>query len=433
MTFLQLTRRTFGVLTLAACTHQPAPRPNIIGVWAGQWRKADSAIDVVMRFEQSEAGYTGEFDSGDLRVVGIPFARVAVSGNDVRFEVAGNDTTTAFDGVLSNETLEGVLREGEAAGTFSFRRAINPSPRPAATQVTFDNGGLTLAGEVVTAGSTPASRPGIVFLHGSQAEGRWASRYLAHRFAERGFAALIFDKRGVGQSSGDWQSADFNDLAGDGVAAFAALAAHDGVDRNRIGIFGHSQGGGIAPLVAQRTPAKFVIGSAAPGLSPAEIEIYSVGNAIGAPALTGAERADAEDYVREIVAVGYEGHPYAVLEHKARTYADRGWFFAPPTADDYYWAFARRIASFDPAVEWSRVGAPVLLLYGAQDERVPPTISADALARALRQAGVPVSVRIYDGADHAFRLAPQEGGWPRTAPGYVEDMLDWAAAIARSV
>jgi len=63
----------------------------------------------------------------------------------------------------------------------------------------------------------------VVFLHGSGSEGRWASRYLGTQLATHGIAALIFDKRGVGGSTGDWRRATLDDLAGDGVAAVARL------------------------------------------------------------------------------------------------------------------------------------------------------------------------------------------------------------------
>ena len=36
----------------------------------------------------------------------------------------------------------------------------------------------------------------------------------------RGMAILGFDKRGVGGSTGDWNTASFDSLAGDVVAAF---------------------------------------------------------------------------------------------------------------------------------------------------------------------------------------------------------------------
>jgi alpha-beta hydrolase superfamily lysophospholipase len=294
--------------------------------------------------------------------------------------------------------------------------------------VQFANGDVRLSGEIVVANDGAVQRPGIVFLHGSQAEGRWASRYLAHRFAQRGFAALIFDKRGGGESGGDWQTASFDDLAGDGAAAFATLAAQGDVDASRIGVFGHSQGGAIVALLAQLVPAAFVIGSAASGVSPADTEIFSLDNAVGAPVLSGAEKEEAEAFVRELVAVGYGDKPRDELDRMSARLADRPWFFEPPPAADYYWGFARRIAAFDAAVEWARVNAPVLLLYGTADERVPPRQSAEILANALRAAGnANVTVRSYENADHTFRLP--SGGWPRSAPGYVDDMLGWATSI----
>ena len=45
------------------------------------------------------------------------------------------------------------------------------------------------------------------------------------QFARRGIAALIFDKRGVGGSSGDWRQATPDDLAADGAAAVSRLLA----------------------------------------------------------------------------------------------------------------------------------------------------------------------------------------------------------------
>jgi alpha-beta hydrolase superfamily lysophospholipase len=69
---------------------------------------------------------------------------------------------------------------------------------------------------------------------------------------------------------------------------------------------------------------------------------------------------------------------------------------------------------------------PVLLLYGSDDQRVQAAQSAERIAAALRTAGnTDVTVRLYPGADHTFRLPPASSGWPITAPGYVTDLLDW--------
>ena len=66
-------------------------------------------------------------------------------------------------------------------------------------------------------------------------DGRWASRYLAREFARRGTAGLIYDKRGVGRSTGDWRTAGYADLVGDAaVAAVEALRSRSDISRTGI-------------------------------------------------------------------------------------------------------------------------------------------------------------------------------------------------------
>jgi pimeloyl-ACP methyl ester carboxylesterase len=107
---------------------------------------------------------------------------------------------------------------------------------------------------------------------------------------------------------------------------------------------------------------------------------------------------------------------------------DRPWFFEPPPPADAYWSFSRMFAAYRPVDWWAQVRVPVLLVYGAADQRVPPAESAERIAAARRGAGCgDPTVRIFPGADHTFRLAPGPGGWPRTAPDYVTTLLDWLA------
>ena len=59
----------------------------------------------------------------------------------------------------------------------------------------------------------------VVLIHGSGEEDRGGLRSYAKIFVRNGYAALIYDKRGVGKSGGDpdaWRRFSFDDLAGDG-------------------------------------------------------------------------------------------------------------------------------------------------------------------------------------------------------------------------
>ena len=195
---------------------------------------------------------------------------------------------------------------------------------------------------------------------------------MAERFARAGIAALIYDKRGVGQSTGDWQKAGFEDLATDALAGIHFLQTLPEINRDKIGIFGHSQGGMLAPLVAARTPLAFVIGSAAGGIDPAQIEEYSIANSIGLAKLAQQDAADALSFVHAIVDIGYRGKPRAELDVIATRFKGRPWYFDPPPPENYIWAFMRSIELIRPEAARKHVKAPVLLLFGTQDERVPP-------------------------------------------------------------
>lgn len=406
------------------------------GQWQGTWTKAGDALPVTVSFEKLGSAHTGTFDSDALQVSGIPFREVTVNGNKVHFVLGGDATTTTFDGAFTGSDLTGTFSESSNSGggaptpgTFNLKRASIPPLRT--REVTFANGAVTLSGELVLP-TAQGRRPAIVFLHGSGAEGRWASRYLASKFARAGFVALVFDKRGVGKSTGDWQKSTFDDLAADAAAGIRFLAEQREVDAGRIGIYGHSQGGTISPLVAQRSSLAFVIASAAAGLDPAEVEVYSIGNSIGVPALKGKEKADAERFVREIVAVAYHGKNRKALDAMIVDYKDRAWFFTPPAPDHSYWTLSRSIALYRPLDHWRKVAAPVLLVYGAHDERVPPEKSAAAIAAALKKSGNGmVTLKTFPTASHTFHIVPQDpkGGWPKRVSDYADTLTAWAAAL----
>ena len=401
------------------------------GTWQGYWIRAGDSMLVTLTIQRDSVTgrYAAAFDADRLRVRGIPFTEVAVQGCcDVSMTLRGDQTTAVFKGRLSGDSLTGTLEESTGDGRFAYARVRTPPAPLEEREISFTSGEAKLAGTLLMPqrGNNLAA---VVFLHGSGAEGRWASRFLATRLAERGVAALIFDKRGVGGSTGDWRRAGIDDLASDGAAAVARLRQEPRIDPRRIGLHGHSQGGTLVPMVATRaTEVGFVIGSAAAGLPMDSVEIFSVLNAVYPAARSTLDSANARDYFEELVSVAYHQRPRARLDSLARSYRERPWFIAPPPPDNVYWSISPMFARYRALDWWSQVRVPVLLLYGADDQRVPAAASAERIAAALRRAGNDeVTIRLYPGADHTFRLPPGPGGWPATAPGYLSDLLDWIA------
>ena len=116
--------------------------------------------------------------------------------------------------------------------------------------VRFQSGDVTLAGTLFIPDER-GRHPAIVLFHGSGPEPRNPS--VADWFARHGVIVLTYDKRGVGESTGDFRAVSFTELADDGLAAIQLLRARPDVDAERIGVWGLSQGGWLGPLAASRS------------------------------------------------------------------------------------------------------------------------------------------------------------------------------------
>ena len=120
--------------------------------------------------------------------------------------------------------------------------------------VSFASGDVTIAGTLIKPSDT-GPFPAVIILHGSGPESMEGPGYrlAANMFARSGFAVLLYDKRGVGESSGDFESAQFSDFIADAVAAVEYLAGREDIDAGNIGVQGNSEGGWFTPEVAHTT------------------------------------------------------------------------------------------------------------------------------------------------------------------------------------
>lgn len=97
--------------------------------------------------------------------------------------------------------------------------------------------------------------PAIIFHEGSgdwTRDDTWYSRPV-DLFLKHGIAVLLYDKRGVGSSTGDWHTSSYTDLADDLLAGVRLLKSRRDINSRQIGVRGFSQGGWIASLAASRS------------------------------------------------------------------------------------------------------------------------------------------------------------------------------------
>jgi len=369
--------------------------------------------------------------------MGIPLRNVSYTTPKVHFELVGDATTNVFDGELTVDTITGQFREGDARGTFSIRRVDAKPPTFKQEEVSFRNGDVTLSGTLLLP-LTEVPHPAVVFLHGAGSEGRYGARFLAEYFTRYGIAALIYDKRGVGKSTGDWKRSNFTDLAEDAITGIHFLQQRKEINPRKIGIYGHSQGGSIAPLVAAGSrDVAFVISGAGGGVPMYEAEINSLTNQVRAKGISGNELAEATEFIKMEVNVARTGEGRAQLDTAIEKARDTKWLpiLRPPAKDNYFWSFYRQIADYNPAVYWEKVSVPVLIIQAERDIYVPVGSSVANIDRALRKAGnKDYTIIILPRALHSFNINPEPGQpfeWWHVAPGFPDLLTAWVNQRAK--
>jgi hypothetical protein len=302
-------------------------------------------------------------------------------------------------------------------------------------EVNFRNGNTTLAGTLyLPSGQTP--HPAIVFVHGSGRSTRENFRFYADLFAKQGIAVLIYDKRDVGSVRGT-ELVSGADLAGDVLAAVSLLKGRGDIDARHVGLWGGSQGSGVAARAAAQTDdIAFLISVSGGGINYEELAAYQNANRLRARGFSEQEIREAEAAVRSLYEyVRTKRNPEAAQAALDRAWQNR-WASAVlpsrrlPTNEELATWIQWREFDRSPVADWERVKVPVLLFWGELDEVVPVKESVERIKQALNRAGnQDVTVMIIEGADHNLMRRPNPENMP--APEYLEKIIDWTLKQVR--
>jgi hypothetical protein len=235
--------------------------------------------------------------------------------------------------------------------------------------------------------------PAVVLVHGS---GRLTAQNVLAGFGDRltrlGLAVLAYDKRGVGGSTGEYSMISpansermFELLAADALAGVAFLKARRDIDPRRIGLFGNSQGGWIAPLAATRSSdVAFVITMSGPAVSVGEEIAYS--------RLAGADPGSVQ------------GLSDAEIEKRMRDF--------------------RGPHGYDPSAALAAMRVPSLWILGEVDRSIPIRRTVDILARVTQEQRRPITTHVLPGVNHGLRN-PVTGA----QPDFWRPIADWLASL----
>ena len=307
--------------------------------------------------------------------------------------------------------------------------------------VRFTNRGVQLTGTLI-APSVGAKHPAIVLVHGSGAENRaymlpWARFLIRH-----GIAVLGYDKRGVGESTGDWNAATYEDLAGDAVAAVEYLKTRRDIDAAQIGLLGISQAGWIMPLAAVRSKdVAFLISISGAGVTPAETTIDQARNEMtmtGMPAATVADIVALITLQYHFARTGNGWDAYAAAREKlvARMGAPPETAF-PSTREHQQWQVIKRTYFYDPVPTLRQLTVPTLAMWGELDNNIMADKNKPAWDTALKAAGNrDYTLLVIPRANHAMLEAKvgsnaEVKSLQRFVPSYFTTIEDWLAKRIR--
>ena len=227
---------------------------------------------------------------------------------------------------------------------------------------------------------TPADGEGepfplIVMAHGhggSRDEGG-GYRLAAQALAERGIASIRMDFPGCGDSTESFTENNLSNMLVDLQAAREFAGSREEIDNDRVGLLGYSMGGRLVALLSAIDPSYKVMVTWTPAAANgAEGQVNSLGG-------------------RDV---------YNTLKERAREtgMAEYTTQWGTTLQLGYQWFIDMEESM--PLDSLATFEDPILVLYGDQDDVVPPSISEAAIAAAENSNEV---VRhVVAGADHGL-------------------------------
>jgi alpha-beta hydrolase superfamily lysophospholipase len=434
---------TLLICLLGLSTH--GAQESIEGHWQGALVR-DGAVQVIMvEFFKDAQALKASIEIPDLVIAEPAIVAVNLENGKARFDTAAGKATVTIDFEMGE--MVGIVGEATPPIRIHLKRAFKPVQIPVRMEdVTFRSGDVTLSGTLVTPSlsTKPGPYPAVVWIHGRGKSARNGFRGFARILAQRGIASLIYDKRGVGASTGDHDKANVYDFAADAMAALEFLATRSEIDRKQIGLHATSAGGWSAAIVANRTkiPLAFIVTNVGPAESVRDQQIHVAKYSMRQSGIdfTPEEYAAAAEHMRLVEDFAYTGKGWEALRSSVVKARPTRWasFVDLPESESYEDIVWVHLNQYDPGPDLKRIAVPFLALYGGSDYVVPPEDNVKKLERYLTEAGnTDFKIVIFPGADHGLSISSQLRRpasehpetyywlWRKRAPGMVETTVDW--------
>lgn len=436
---------------------------NLLGFYKGNINIMEQNLEIEIEFKSADNVLTGIMNIPAQNAKNLLLNNLKNDKDKISFQIMEAPRSAVFDGVVNADSIYGTFTQLSFKGTFVVRKAekkeeIIIKKDYIEEEVLFNNGNINIAGTL----SYPKNRsnlPAVILITGSGAQNRDSEVFgfklyaiLADYLTKNGIAVLRCDDRGVGGTSGSVQESTSEDFAGDVVAAFNFLKSVKVIDSHKIGLYGHSEGGIIAPIaISSLNDVAFAVLVSAPAVSGEEIiykqvELILRSNNASEDEIKTAIQHNKEifnliksgasaDSLKNLIATQVKAEMLTMPEENKKQIKDMDAFIQSIVDSNiriYSNNWFNFFLNYNPAPILQNVKCPVLLVFGGMDKQVDATQNRSILEQNLKLGGnSKVTTLLFENANHLFQLA--KTGSPNEyskleknyIAGFLEQITEW--------
>lgn len=430
-------KKIFTIVILII-NYQISSSQEITGTWNGILKVQGMQLRLVFKVTKSENGYSSTIDSPDQGAKNIPVTNTTFENSKIKFEVT--NAKIEYNGELSDTKIIGTFKQGSQE--FPMNLSKNPLEkeilkRPQeptkpysyySEDVTFQNtkANISLSG-TLTLPKKNGFFPSVILITGSGPQNR-NEELLGHKpflvisdyLTKKGIAVLRYDDRGIGDSKGDFKTATTVDFATDVESAINYLKTRKEINKNKIGLVGHSEGGLIASIVASKSKdISFIVLLAGTGIQGDKLlllqqKLISRAKGISETDIKKSNQTNVKLF--EIVIQSNDNQKFKtdLTNHIKETLKSDTSIEIPNglTKEEFISIQVNQISNpwmqyfikFNPATVLEKVKCPVLAVNGEKDLQVPSNENLTAIKNALKIGGNEnVTIKEFPRLNHLFQ------------------------------
>jgi hypothetical protein len=412
---------------------------DITGQWNGALKIQGIQMRLVFNISQTENSLSSTMDSPDQGAKGIPTTTTSFENSILKITIA--NAKIEYEGTLGQDNIiVGTFKQGGQSFPMNLSKEkiekekhIRPQepikPYPYYSEdITFENkkAGINLAG-TLTLPNKEGVFPVVVLISGSGPQNR-DEELLGHKpflvlsdfLTKNGIAVLRYDDRVISMSKGDFKTATSADFATDVESAIAYLKTRKEINKKKIGLIGHSEGGLIAPMVASNSKdVAFIVLLAGTGIQGDSLLLLQKKLIEEASGVSKEDIQKGQSSNRKAFDIVNQSTSLEQLNSDLTIYFKQILKDNPNTQkpaemsdDDFVKLQVKQIASpwmqyfikYNPAPALEKVKCPVLAINGEKDLQVPPKENLEAIKNALTKGGnKKVTTKELPNLNHLFQ------------------------------